>query len=381
MKSHLIRELKRQHFFFDNLRYLKNRLTDQRTKRIYKRFNESITKKDSKLIRKEFAELKKYWGVIPDYYISLNFYEKNCSLSLDDMKEYIPSYYFYYVICPIYDDTDAVTPLVENKIRAQKLFLENDIPVAPSIEVGLGKCNELASGEELDDEQLTHWLNSSEIDKLFIKPVSGRGGRGILVATRRNGEFYVDNQVVNYAFLTNLPGSYIAEYGIIQSDYISAVYSKSVNTLRVITKKDPNTNQVTILSVILRIGLAGAEVDNGSQGGIMLALDCETGQPIYGVAMVDYGHQKLPLHPDSGYPFSEFFLRDWPNFRKNIISIAERFTTLNLAGWDFAITDNGPVVIEVNTFFGIDHAQAGGGGFKEHFVEGNPKLMLKRSNR
>lgn len=70
MKSHLIRELKRQHFFFDNLRYLKNRLTDQRTKRIYKRFNESITKKDSKLIRKEFAELKKYWGVIPDYYIS-----------------------------------------------------------------------------------------------------------------------------------------------------------------------------------------------------------------------------------------------------------------------------------------------------------------------
>lgn len=381
MKSRLIRELKRQHFIFDNLRYLKNRLTDQRTKRIYKRFNDSKTKKDIKLIRRELSELKKYWGVIPDYYIALNFYEKTCTLSLLEMKAYIPSYYFYYVICPIYDDTNTVMPLVENKIRAQRLFLENNIPVAPSIEAGLGKCNLLSTGEELDNKQLTNWLSNSVADKLFIKPTSGRGGRGILVAKRRNGEFYVDNQVVNYAFLKSLSESYIAEYGIIQSDYISAVYSKSVNTLRVITKKDPNTNQVTILSVILRIGLAGAEVDNGSQGGIMLALDRETGQPIHGVALMDYGNKKLSLHPDSGYQFSKFYLRDWSNFRSVIISIAERFTTLKLAGWDFAITDTGPVVIEVNTFFGIDHAQAGGGGFKEYFVKGNPKLMLKRNSR
>ena len=59
------------------------------------------------------------------------------------------------------------------------------------------------------------------------------------------------------------------------------------------------------------------------------------------------------------------------------MQIANKMKEINLAGWDIAITDDGPLVIETNIQFGLDHTQSGVGGLKKHFIDGSPLELLK----
>ena len=361
-----------KHHVLDLIRHIKNLYTNDRVRFNVDRFKISQNKKSNIVIKQEMNELKAYWGDIPMQYITHDFYDKNCKLSLDEMKDYIPGYFFYHIIYPMYDDVKKVRLLIENKTNAYFLFKNLGYPLVNPIIFTENGCYDPIKTKYLNDDDFSAWLQQAKSPKVFIKPVEGRGGKGIFVGHKIDGRYLVDNTPVDLTFLKSLNGHYIVEPGIIQSSYVSAVYPNSVNTLRVITKRDLSSQTVAIIAITLRMGCSGREVDNSSQGGLLMGLDIETGSPIYGYAVYEYGAERFYNHPDTDYKFSDFYVRGWHKFKEEVLQLAESMKEINLAGWDIAITDAGPIVIETNVQFGLDHTQSGVGGLRKFFIDGSP---------
>ena len=369
-KMKLIYNLKHQ--LLDQIRFYYRGWTDNRVKMNLKRYKTASNKKDPSTIKREIQVLKSYWGYIPNQYYAHDFYSRNCKLSLEDMKKYIPPYYFYKIIFPQYDDVKKILPLVENKIEMNNLFKEVGLEQSSVFLVKEGTSITNFMGDIQEEREVTDTLSSLSNDKIFIKPVSGRGGKGILIAKKTEQGYELPETKVTYDFLKALTGDYVIEKSIEQLPYLNSVYPHSVNTIRAITCRDKD-GHVSFIAATLRMGVGGSEIDNSSAGGILIGINLDNGKALKPYATYEYGLEQFPKHPDSGFDFSKLQLPNWAMVKADIEASAIKMTQINLAGWDIAITEQGIVVIEVNTLFGLDHTQAGVGGLKDFFVDGLPK--------
>ncbi|WP_350587246.1 sugar-transfer associated ATP-grasp domain-containing protein [Pseudoalteromonas sp. 3-MNA-CIBAN-0064] len=341
---------------------------NSRYKANMQRYKSSLNKKSKVIIKSEIKELKKYWGCFPLQYFNHDFYSKDCTLTMNEMKLFIPSYYFYRIIFPQYDDSKALLNIVEDKIVMDTLFKGMDFPSANVIIKK--KSNYLFNplGDALTAESFLESLQKSDSNKLFIKPVNGRGGNGILVAKKRDDIFYIKDDEFNYNYLINLQGDYVIEEAILQHDAITAVYPHSVNTLRVITKRN-KAGAIEIVAITLRMGSKGREIDNTSAGGLVIGINLLTGLTVREYATQEYGLERFYEHPDSGFKFKQLKIPNWLAVKSQVIELANKNIIMNLTGWDIAITQNGILVIEINTLFGIDGLQSSLGGLRDKFDE------------
>ena len=108
-----------------------------------------------------------------------------------------------------------------------------------------------------------------------------------------------------------------------------------------------------VIATWMKFGRVGKCVDNaGSGGNVDAAVDVETGR-IYNVVQFD-GWRKtkeIESHPDSGTQLNGVYIDNWQSIKEEVIKFQQAFPYCKAPGWDIAITDNGPVVIEVNDFW------------------------------
>lgn len=351
-------------------------IKDKRTRGHVIRYIRSNNKKNIKTIRFETKELWKYWGVFPIQYYTHDFYSKFCLLKLDEMKEYMPSYYFYKIVYPYYDDIGKTTLMLENKTSMKRLFEGVDIPTSRTIFTKLN--NIFLSNDNVNavgDMEINFLIKHCSAKRIFIKPTDGRGGKGIIIAEKIGISYFFEENIIDYKFLLDLDGDYVVEEGIEQHAEISKVYEQSVNTLRAVTIRKKN-NQVELIAVTLRMGINGRKIDNGSAGGILIGIDLMSGGPLKPYATYEYGEEKFIHHPDSGFIFSELNIPNWIDIKSGIIDSARKLENANLIGWDVAITNEGFLMIEANTLLGLDHTQSGVGGLRDHFIVGEPLLAI-----
>ena len=284
------------------------------------------------------------------------------------MKQFIPSYYFYKIIFPQYDNSKALLNIVEDKIVMGVLFDGMNFPTANVIAKKKTHYIFNSKGIALNNDSFEELLSFSGSDKLFIKPANGRGGSGILIAKKQDDIYKIEGVDLNFSYISGLIGDYVIEEAITQHLDIAAVYAHSVNTLRVITKRNTQ-GQVEIIATTLRMGSKGSEIDNTSAGGLVIGIDLLTGHAFRDYATHEYGLSRFYEHPDSGFKFKDLIIPNWLNIQNEILELANKNIILNLTGWDIAITNNGIVVIEINTLFGIDGLQSASGGLKNKFME------------
>lgn len=139
---------------------------------------------------------------------------------------------------------------------------------------------------------------------------------------------------------------------ISQTEQFSLFNSSSVNTVRFMTALYPN-GEVKIITTFAKIGRAGSDVDNAGGGGnVDCAIDVETGR-IYNV--IEFGSwqdiQKISCHPDSGVQMDGIIVNDWQYIKSKVLEFQARIPYLKTIGWDVAITDNGPVIVEINNWW------------------------------
>lgn len=126
----------------------------------------------------------------------------------------------------------------------------------------------------------------------------------------------------------------------------------SVNTVRFMTTLYPD-GTAKIIATFVKIGSPGRCVDNAGDGGnIDACIDVETGEIKY--AVLFNGWRKIieiDKHPDSGCQLKGVVIDNWQSIKEEVKRFQQAFPYCKAAGWDIAITDDGPVVIEINDFW------------------------------
>ncbi|MGB3776095.1 MAG: sugar-transfer associated ATP-grasp domain-containing protein [Leeuwenhoekiella sp.] len=191
---------------------------------------------------------------------------------------------------------------------------------------------------------------------IFVKPLDDNGGKGCHLLTPAN---LSDKMESDKSAL--LSGDFIYQAVVQQHHEINAIYAKSINTIRFTTFMDKAGN-THILSAMMRFGNNGSVVDNSSSGGFYVSVDLEngilTGQ---GNQAMKHGGKTFDKHPETSYVLNGFKI---PYYKEACALLKETNKSIpeRIVGWDIAISEKGPVLIEGNdnnSWFGVDIAHGG----------------------
>ena len=198
---------------------------------------------------------------------------------------------------------------------------------------------------------------------LFIKPYAKGKGNGVFRLDYKNGCPCIDEKQVSYddmiAFLKKQEDWMICQ-AMSQHSYSSQIYDKTVNTIRLITLRDPKTDEFKIFFAVQRIGTKETiPVDNGSRGGLVSKIDLETGT--LSEARCLHNLDVHMVHPDSGAPIEGVRIPDWDNLKESMLRLAKKLPYMYFVAWDILITPDGFCIIEANTSSGVNIIQLWGG--------------------
>lgn len=253
--------------------------------------------------------------------------------------------------------------IMSNKLVFSLFCKQNGIPTPELVSYNFGSnfyfkntCFKVSNSQELASffEMV---LRDSQKDKLFLKPFSLFGGKGACIVKKGD----IRDDIKEYADLL-LSNDYIHENVLVQHEKINLINSSCINTLRIETYID-RENNIHIMNVFMRFGIGNNIVDNGHSGGIYIGVDKTNGK-LKEVAMEEahFGGREYYRHPNSDYPFKDFVV---PFFKESceLVIKATEFLPDRYIGWDVAITQNGPVIIEANEFPDLFMSDTAYGGY------------------
>lgn len=196
-------------------------------------------------------------------------------------------------------------------------------------------------------EELFESLIENEGNLILKQSVDSDSGRSVMLFHKTgNGHYYKGSVKLTLEFFKESGKNVILQRAIEQHPDISIFNNSSVNTLRIVTYKSVTTNEVHILSTVIRIGANGSEIDNMHAGGRMVRVDMNG--KLAKTAFDQYG-RRYSEHNGIRFDSEEYTI---PNFDKAIElakKIAEEVRPLRLIQHDISIDRNGnPVCIEFN---------------------------------
>lgn len=133
--------------------------------------------------------------------------------------------------------------------------------------------------------------------------------------------------------------------------------------VRIICLNGPDN--VIPISAGWKIAVPPNQVDNfskGKYGNLSAHINLETGE--VGKVVNGFWPQAniLEKHPNTGHPLKGFRLPGWSKLLDACHVAGKVFPLMKIHHWDFALTDNGPLMLELNDLGGIDIDQAYGHG-------------------
>lgn len=256
--------------------------------------------------------------------------------------------------------------LLRNKLAFSFYMENNNIPVPPLLSYNLGnrffyesKINVLTDKERLCDF-FKGLFDKTGNTKVFVKAITEMGGTGAYLITQQN----LEKEIEAYGTYI-LSNDCIHQEVVEQHEEVNRMYKHSVNTIRFDTYIDKN-NDIHILSAFMRFGRGGSVIDNGSLGGFYVSVDVEKGT-LRGQShqLMKYGGEQLSAHPDTGVVFHDFKI---PYFEESCVLIKKAVTYIpdRIIGWDIAISDKGPVIIEGNDNNSFVTPDIAYGGYLKH---------------
>jgi len=187
------------------------------------------------------------------------------------------------------------------------------------------------------NKKIIHYEKPSS-KKVVIKPTKGKSGRGVKVVD--SGKFV--------ELLKERSEEYIVEEFVKQHHLINKIFSGSVNTVRIITLKK-NNKEYVVVKAILRVGQKqDVFVDNNVQGGLTIGIDMSSGRLRKGYTFYEFGYNEYVSHPKTKYKFYGKTIPFFNEVQELAISAHKCIPMFTVVGWDIAITENGPVIIEGN---------------------------------
>ncbi len=192
--------------------------------------------------------------------------------------------------------------------------------------------------QELTGEQLSSFLSGK--DAMLYKPLEGSSGQGIRKFEKREWQ-----DLSAFGKLLREMGDGILEELVIQHPVMAGMCPTSVNTIRVATLL--GEKREGIVYAFLRIG-NGRVMDNVDCGGMAARVDIESGKLL--TVAADKQGNVFDHHPMTGTPIIGFTIPYWEEAKKMCLEAMKKVPQMRFIAWDVAITENGPVFIEGNSF-------------------------------
>ena len=207
-------------------------------------------------------------------------------------------------------------------------------------------------------------LAASTKGSIFIKPIRGTGGHG---ARRiRSGDVGREMIAELQAYLVS--GSFLFQDEVVQHREMARLNPSSLNTIRIDTFKTPGGTP-EVLSAFLRTAMGDKSVDNITKGGLYVGINLEDGtlkQHALRDLMLDAA--AYTAHPKTGVQFQGFQIPFFEDVKRVAIEAAD-WIPKALVGWDIAVSETGPVVIEGNArYYHMQSSDIAYGGYRRNPV-------------
>ncbi|MDE1463036.1 sugar-transfer associated ATP-grasp domain-containing protein [Spartinivicinus poritis] len=157
---------------------------------------------------------------------------------------------------------------------------------------------------------------------------------------------------------------------VVQHETLSQINSSSVNTARILTATNEK-GEFLLLDGMMKFGTAGSMIDNMGAGGIGCHID-DNGKLSKGYSV--NGDKTFECHPDSDISLTGITIPFYQEVIETVKSAHSCLPRPQFLGWDVAITSNGPVIVEVNSFMAVYVNQKHDNGYRQtglkEFLEG-----------
>lgn len=206
----------------------------------------------------------------------------------------------------------------------------------------------IRSGKDMETQALEDILKDTP--RVVYKPKDGSGGAGIQVFDKKD---YPDVSVLADE-LRSLPDG-VVEQWIGQHESMSTAYPDAVNCIRVATLYRDGVCHW--LGAVFTLGRNHSKITNSFQGALFGLIDVETG--IVTTDLCSYSDELFKVHPDTGFVARGFQVPYWKEILDLTAKAAAVVPQVGYVGWDVAIAENGPVLIEGNSvsagYYGYQH--------------------------
>lgn len=174
--------------------------------------------------------------------------------------------------------------------------------------------------------------------KFIYKPYMSVQGQGIKVFELAD---YDDIQKL-YDDIKKLPNGNLEEW-IKQHPSISELYPDSVNCIRIVTVlRDGKCN---FLGSTLTLGYK-TKIANALSGGVFALVDVNTG--VVTSDLCGYSGELYKSHPETGFVSKGYQIPFWDEILALLEKASKVIPQLAYSSWDIAISETGPVIIELN---------------------------------
>ncbi|MBI2255919.1 MAG: hypothetical protein HYU58_14950 [Proteobacteria bacterium] len=223
---------------------------------------------------------------------------------------------------------------------------ELGLPVAPVV---------FAAADGAPDAQFAHLSELPPVD-LFIKPRKGSGGRGAVkwqyaegIFIHKDGQHMTPGALRQAVVEQSAETSMLVQKTLTNHPALTDVNCGTLATIRIVTCRNESGAYEVTNAAFRMPRVSGSPVDNFHAGGIASAVDIATGH--LGPA-TDLGLSStsgwFTTHPITGAAIEGRILPLWPEARALVERAHPHFSDFAVIGWDVAILEDGPCIIEAN---------------------------------
>lgn len=189
------------------------------------------------------------------------------------------------------------------------------------------------------DHDITNGLLANNSGKLVLKGSRGQVGAEVEIISCKD---FVPETLIKYMISKKYD---LAEEYVKQHAEMMELSPSGLNTVRILTQLDEGN--VYILGARLRVSV-NSPVDNMAAGNLAAYIDIKTGTVNGPGVYSDITKEDMTNHPVTGKAIAGFNIPFWDEAVNLSREVALYSPGNRSVGWDIAITENGPELIEGN---------------------------------
>lgn len=321
-------------------------------------------------IVKDLFSLSIYYRKLPRHYFTRYLFKKGRS----NIKDYFTDDFLYHGIKPILNDKEW-REVLENKLFFHLYYDQFNIPL-PRVLMYNHKTTFISQKKHVQISTLNDFAgllndlfrDDPARDSIIIKKSFWSYGGDKVYKIYRSQT--VDNSPLLSELYSEVTKSgYLFQETVVQHDVLNQLNPFCLNTIRFDTFIDKEGN-VDLISGYLRMSINKQHVDNISSGGCQVGIDLRTGRLRKdGHSILSYhGVEVLKTHPITQTIFEDFEIPFFNSAKALVIEVARLIPGLRIVGWDVAIGESGPVLIEGNSDYGMAGNDLSEGGYRTNPV-------------